>query len=53
MPNCIFMHTCMSPEYGPDHDPSFNMAPGIIVDKAACQQVALCFHPKISWGLPA
>jgi|RifOxyA3_1023885.scaffolds.fasta_scaffold00005_45 hypothetical protein len=46
MPGCIFMHTCLFPENRPDHDPRCYMAPGIIVDKAAFQQAALCVHPK-------
>ena len=53
MPGCIFMHTCLFPENGPDHDPPLdNMVPGIVVDKAACQQAALCVHPKRPRSVP-
>lgn len=53
MPNCIFMHTCMSPERGADRELYCDMAPGIIVDKAACQQAALSFHPQGPRSVPA
>jgi len=53
MPDCIFMHTCLIPENGPDHDPRCNTAPGIIVDKAACRQAALSVHPQRPRRVPA
>lgn len=53
MPDCIFMHACLSPENGTDHDPRCNVAPGIIIAKAACQQAALGVHPKRPRSAPA
>ncbi len=52
MPGCIFMHTCMFPENGPDA-PRCNTAPEIIMDKAACQQAALYVPAKMPRGFPS